>query len=73
MNATTGLNYVARCPECGNVVGASTSDCFDLAKILAGWIKDKLSVERLTPEATRNATWCHADGCSMVKKKGRKR
>lgn len=64
MRAVRELEYVGRCPECGRVVAwHSLHDTrAGLAAAVAKWIKDGLSVERMTAEAV-GENFTHADGC----------
>jgi hypothetical protein len=63
------LDYVAKCPECGNVVGwaASSLNPRELGKELGRWVRHRMSVERMATEAARAAPWGHAKNCAESK------
>lgn len=58
------LPYVARCQECGRIVAMASAEMprRDLAKSLAAWARDGLSIERSSKEDAIAETWGH-DGC----------
>lgn len=68
-----GLDYIARCTECGRLLGwASQSYEVDhkdeLARLLSDWIKYGSSIERMETEAVRKADWDHAPHCTHYRK-----
>lgn len=61
----TELDYVARCLECNRLVGWTMRT--DDSKTISGWIKDGLSVERMSTEDAKQADWGHR-GCKHDKR-----
>ncbi len=59
-------SYVATCPVCHRIV-ALTIDCErdmkDVAKDVAGFLRDGLTVDRIETEVARRQTWGHTKGC----------
>jgi len=70
------LDYVGRCPECGRLltwmIGEGSATPKEVAKEVAGWIRDGLQVERMATEAARADDFGHTEVCS-VGEKDRKR